>query len=879
MYNLKKCPSCDSTCKKGCWAQGPENCQKFNKINCSPQCSQRRCYGSTENECCHELCAGGCTGSTQKDCFACRNFNDDGECKKECSAIQIKNPTNDLWEPNPDGKYAYGDICVKKCPELMLEHNGTCVHSCSSNKMDENGVCVPCVGCLKTCQINQIVHFETIDIFQGCNIIEGPIDIWGSYLESSYMPCVLAVDRLENLFSSVKVITGYLSIREFHCLKDLSFLKNLEVIGGKQLDPIRNVSLLIMDTSLKSLGLKSLKRIDSGAVAIAFNPQLCYVEDINWNQIQKSQNPHNSITFNRNSTVCKLEKQICSEECTSDGCWGSGSDQCYKCKNDIYNGSCLATCKSLKGVYQIDKKTCGDCHQECKESCSGPNADNCHECANVKDDEFCVSECPVSKYSEDGICLNCHESCNSCTGPRNTFAVDGCTVCDHAIIIGDATIDKCLKKNTLCPDGYFKELIGTNEQGSLKKLAGKSICRQCHPRCSKCSGHGILMSVCLECSGYKRGEQCEDECAENHYADQETRTCNQCDDECQKCHGAGPGNCYSCKSFKLFRNDIKPEQYSNTTFFNCTSVCPSEYKYKLMKCLEDGQASISKFTMDKAHFVICGHKFEISDVQQATELYDIPSVTEQWIQASVRLGKLASCKPYAPISNKIFSNCRLHSEVLRFKIDANFCTNAFGVAYVKAMSFTKRPIIVAPDWIIECVKLKKQIDVNAYHPSLLLTSTIKPKIGGLTLDIAAASAVGIKEEKSIGLSSLTNQQPSQQNPQNIRMSMIRNQLQQNVRPQANVNRPLVVHNMQHTPHQINEILQNQIQQQQIQQQQLQEQQQTQQNQIATNQNQQPLFQVNQSKLRPVVQTNQPVAQQPIQEPVVQQTLPQIPQNP
>lgn len=319
-----------------------------------------------------------------------------------------------------------------------------------------------------------------------------------------------------------------------------------------------------------------------------------------------------------------------------------------------------------------------------------------------------------------------------------------------------------------------------------------------------------------------------------------------------------------------------------------------------MKCLEDGQASISKFTMDKAHFVICGHKFEISDVQQATELYDIPSVTEQWIQASVRLGKLASCKPYDPISNKIFSNCiftlsgveiqdrrklyamiTFHGGIVQKHFDSKLthlvCTNAIGVAYVKAMSFSKRPIIIAPDWIIDCVKLKKQIDVDAYHPSLLLTSTIKPKIGGLTLDIAAASAAGIKEEKIIGLSSLTNQQPLQQNPQNIRMSMIRNQLQQNVRPQANVNRPLVVHNMQHTPQQINEILQNQIQQQQLQQQ-LQEQQQTQQNQIATNQNQQPLFQVNQSKLRPVVQTSQSVAQQPIQEPVVQQPLPQIPQT-
>ncbi|CAO1345232.1 unnamed protein product [Diamesa hyperborea] len=397
----------------------------------------------------------------------------------------------------------------------------------------------------------------------------------------------------------MKSISGYLSIRGI-VNKDLSFFRNLEVIGGKQLDPIRKVSLLIMDTSLESLGLKSLKSIDSGAVAIVENKRLCYVEDINWNQIQKSQNPHNNITLNQNSTVCKLDNEVCSEECSSAGCWGVGLDQCLECQNFIYNGSCLATCKSLKRIYEIDEKTCGDCHQQCKGSCSGPNADDCDECVNVKDGEFCVQECPVSKYLENGICLICHESCNGCTGPRNTIAADGCIDCDYVIINENATIDMCLKKNTACPESFFNEWVGPYEQGPLKALAGKSICRQCHPRCTKCSGYGFHESVCIECSGYKRGEQCEDECLEYQYADQETKTCKQCDDECQKCHGAGPGNCYNCKNFKIFRDDIKSEQYSNTTFFNCTSDCPPEYKYKVFAENNDPHCSSSSESLNNA---------------------------------------------------------------------------------------------------------------------------------------------------------------------------------------------------------------------------------------------------------------------------------------
>ena len=242
----------DSISEKEDYGDESENCQKFSKINCSPQCSQGRCFGSKPRECCHLFCAGGCTGPTQKDCLACKNFNDDGECKQECPALQIYNPTNASWEPNPDGKYAYGDICVIKCPELLLEDNGTCVHSCPPNKIAQNGVCKPCVGCLKTCQINQIVHFRTIDIFDGCNIIEGSVDIWVPYVAQSGSTVLRRrrniFDLLEKMLTNVIEITGYLSIRGLdRRLKELSFLRNLKVIGGKQLDPIKNVSLLIMD--------------------------------------------------------------------------------------------------------------------------------------------------------------------------------------------------------------------------------------------------------------------------------------------------------------------------------------------------------------------------------------------------------------------------------------------------------------------------------------------------------------------------------------------------------------------------------------------------------------------------------------------------------
>lgn len=138
-----------------------------------------------------------------------------------------------------------------------------------------------------------------------------------------------------------------------------------------------------------------------------------------------------------------------------------------------------------------------------------------------------------------------------------------------------------MKKNATCPDGYYHEWVPPYESGNLKPMAGKSICRPCHPRCKKCTQYGFHESVCTECAGYRRGEQCEEECSETHYANEETRTCDLCHDECQKCSGPGPNNCLDCKNFKIFHDGVSSNHYHNTTLFNCTSICPPKYKYKI----------------------------------------------------------------------------------------------------------------------------------------------------------------------------------------------------------------------------------------------------------------------------------------------------------
>lgn len=355
----RQCPPCDRECEYGCWGEGRENCQIFSKVFCSPQCSGGRCFGTKPRECCHLFCAGGCTGPTQSDCIACVNFYDDGVCTQECPPMQIYNPSTYSWEPNPAGKYAYGATCVKKCPEHLLRDNGACVRTCPSNKHAKDGECVPCEGpCPKQCTNSDgTIHFGNIDSFRNCTVLEGNINILQNSLNGyqhvydnftfgdRYPP--MHPSALE-VFSTLKEITGYLNIQADHAdFKNLSYFRNLEEIGGRMLYEY-SASLYIVKTSLESLELSSLKRIKMGTVAILENPRLCFA-GINWRSILKSNESHPLLFNNSNLESCKRRGLVCDPQCSDDGCWGPGPEQCLSCKNLRFGNKCLENCNIKSG--------------------------------------------------------------------------------------------------------------------------------------------------------------------------------------------------------------------------------------------------------------------------------------------------------------------------------------------------------------------------------------------------------------------------------------------------------------------------------------------------------------------------------------------------
>ncbi|XP_029287336.1 LOW QUALITY PROTEIN: receptor tyrosine-protein kinase erbB-3a [Cottoperca gobio] len=434
-----------------CWDSGNDTCQILTKTVCAAQCNGR-CLGRNPSDCCHIECAGGCTGSLDTNCFACRNFNNSGACVPLCPQTLIYNKHTFKLEPNPNAKYQYGSICVAQCPPNFVVDESSCVSSCPSNKMEveKNGVkrCEPCGGlCPKACHgtgspTRQTVDALNIDSFINCTKIQGSLHFLVTGIIGDKYNDVPALDPEKlKIFNTVREITDILSIQSWpKNLSDLSVFSNLQAIQGRTLykgvSSKRGYSLLVMKIqSLTSLGLRSLRIINDGGVYITGNKKLCYHNTVNWTRILTSgsrpqrRQKHIDVKENRSSNQCVNEGHVCDPLCSSNGCWAPGPNQCLSCKKYSRGGTCVPDCMFLTGKrreFATQSGECMPCHPECKvqegkQTCTGPGADQCVACASLKDGPHCVSSCPegvmggeevIFKYpTNQGRCEPCHINC------------------------------------------------------------------------------------------------------------------------------------------------------------------------------------------------------------------------------------------------------------------------------------------------------------------------------------------------------------------------------------------------------------------------------------------------------------------------------------
>uniref|UniRef100_A0A3Q3LYY6 Tyrosine-protein kinase receptor n=1 Tax=Mastacembelus armatus TaxID=205130 RepID=A0A3Q3LYY6_9TELE len=291
-----------------------------------------------------------------------------------------------------------------------------------------------------------------------CTVVEG------------YLRILLINDKTSNIrqedfrslsFPKLTVITDYLLLFRVTGLDSLSMLfPNLSVIRGRNL--LQDYALVIYEMiHLKEIGLYNLRNITRGALRIEKNPELCYVDSVDWSLITNAEF-NNVINDNNKAKECDNvcpgtmeDNPLCQRTLFNDNndyrCWTS--TQCQKVCPD----HCKLAC--------TDKGEC--CHSQCLGSCTEPNNDMaCSACLHYLHEERCVPDCPPGTYKFEGwrcitmdMCAQVHLSGDA-----------------HYVIHGG----ECMPD---CPSGFTR-----NESNSM-------LCSACNGRCDKVCMSGVIDSV------------------------------------------------------------------------------------------------------------------------------------------------------------------------------------------------------------------------------------------------------------------------------------------------------------------------------------------------------------------------------------------------
>ncbi|KAG7473244.1 hypothetical protein MATL_G00093620 [Megalops atlanticus] len=162
-------------------------------------------------------------------------------------------------------------------------------------------------------------------------------------------------------------------------------------------------------TSLKDIGLANLRNITRGAIRIEKNPELCYLDSVDWSLIMDAEF-NNFIAGNKQSKEC------------GDVCPGIMEDnpQCIKTSfNDNYSYRCWTSSHCQKVCpSKCEKRACTEtgecCHPQCLGGCAVPDSDTaCAACLHYFHEGQCVPDCPGGTYKFEGWrCISMEECAN-----------------------------------------------------------------------------------------------------------------------------------------------------------------------------------------------------------------------------------------------------------------------------------------------------------------------------------------------------------------------------------------------------------------------------------------------------------------------------------
>ncbi|KAM3176794.1 hypothetical protein ACTXT7_005810 [Hymenolepis weldensis] len=500
-----------------CFAFVESSRGRCKKHNCD-WCFQTSDLGSESEEyCCHPSCLGGCTGLTESDCYACKNFYDGEKCVESCpKPATIQHSRLAL---NVHFKYEFNGFCVDECPETLMAEGSRCVGECSPGLYYASGqFCIPCgENCSKICYTgDSSLDATTLASLAKCTTLSGNLII----SEESYgygHRKNLPIKSSEELWAlhSLQEVTGFVHLdlrRHPTPLKNLTFLENLRKIGGAHF----HISLAVLHGGIEFAGLHRLQDSPQGNISFIESPNLCYVQTIDAKGIRES---NFEIQLQNLSTAaeCRARGAYCHPTCNSAfGCWGPRREDCIRCRShSIEDTTCVNSCTELPGYYEAPREdisaglaitspsnpmtrrlqlarlaaghimdgtdkeksinakasiTCTRCHPECAQTCTGPGPDQCvGPCKHASFGDECVAECPYNTFLDvrKGVCTPCNPKCHQralnrkpvCSGTGNYPGSGGCNKCEMFL-------------EFISFDGLLKEHSARTQHGALLCMRG-----------------------------------------------------------------------------------------------------------------------------------------------------------------------------------------------------------------------------------------------------------------------------------------------------------------------------------------------------------------------------------------------------------------------
>jgi len=250
---------------------------------------------------------------------------------------------------------------------------------------------------------------------------------------------------------------------------------------------------------------------------------------------------------------------------------GENTDICGSCLDEFQGYYSewfgVINCVCPDGTYLDDEDmTCYDCHQSC-ETCSGPGSRDCLSCKEGEIIEYSLfsieCKCPEDTFRYGDLCINSFPS--ECMLGQYQDSNDLCQICDKSCLTcSGPSVSQCIDcdylvaiktsdNRCICKAGYYRDTV-------------TSTCLPCDSKCKECSTSASTCTVCYPGS-FKSGTTCiamsgwiwdskyavfkqNNKCLLREYLI--SNVCLPCDRACYTCNGPEDDNCTSCDPYKPY---------------------------------------------------------------------------------------------------------------------------------------------------------------------------------------------------------------------------------------------------------------------------------------------------------------------------------------